>query len=237
MTRTKTLIFITFLIISISTNAQKIEGIYRVDDINLIVADIGMTFSFEQDGTFRKTLYEHLGKKTISGGNYELVGDTLKLNYIRLKATPPNPINILKRERLKSSSDTSFNSMFSNIKVCNSEGEPQPGVILVLQNKKKKPVMAFMSDSAGKFPNLSLYDNYVTDLQFSFLGHQEAYLKTDSLFNFQTDIEVRLNDSSLQYENTEQSFSYLIKKPSQEKIELIPLKGDDKDKLTMIKIE
>src|SRR5690606_13032148 len=129
MKRTKTLILITFLIISISTNAQKIEGIYRVDDINMIVADIGMTFSFEQDGTFRKTIYEHLGKKTISGGNYELVNDTLRLNYIRLKATPPNPINILKRERLKSSSDTTFNPMFSNIKVFSSEGEPQPGVI------------------------------------------------------------------------------------------------------------
>src|SRR5690606_38703789 len=148
----------------------------------------GLTYSFEKNGTFRKTLYEHLGKQTISGGNYELVGDSLKLNYIRLKATPPNPINILNRKRLKSSSDTSFNPMFSNIKIFNSDGQPQPGVNLILQNEDKKPVMAFVSDSTGNFPTLYIYDKYIKQLQFSFLAHLEAYIKTDSLFNYSTDI-------------------------------------------------
>ena len=230
------LIYVIVVFLSLSTSAQKIEGLYKVDDINLVIADIGQSFSFEKNETFRNTTHEHLEQKTISGGYYEVIGDTLKLHYTRIKPSPPDPVNILQKERLKLS-DTSFHPAFSNIKVYDSNGKPQAGVHLILRNEEKKHIMAFASDSSGNFPSLNLYDEYIADLHFSFLGHEPAYLKTDSLFNYQTEIEVKLNDSSLQYDNTEQSFSYLIKKASQEKIELIPLKGDEKDKLTLIRIE
>ena len=110
--------FTILFIFTISTNAQKIAGLYKVDDVNLIVADIGQSYSFEKDGTFKNIIHEHLGQKTISGGNYELKGDTLELNYTRIKATPPDRINILQKERLKLS-DTSFHPAFSNFLVMN----------------------------------------------------------------------------------------------------------------------
>lgn len=236
MKRTNLLCIIIFFL-SLSTNAQKIEGLYKVDDVNLVIADIGQSFSFEKNGTFRNTIHEHLEQKTISGGYYKVIGDTLILHYTRIKPSPPNPVVILEKERLKPLSDASFNPAFYNIKVFDSKGNTQAGVHLILRNEEKKHIMAFASDSSGNFPSLTLYDEYIEDLLFSFLGHEPAYIKTDSLFNYQTEIEVRLNDSSLQYNHKEQSFSYFIKKPSQEKIELIPIKGSEKDKLTLLKIE
>lgn len=125
--------------------------------------------------------------------------------------------------------------MIFKIRVFNSEGKPQPGVHLVLQNKDKKPVMAFASDSTGNFPNLNIFDEYITNLEFSFLGHQEAYLKTDSLFNYRTDIEVRLNDSSREYENIEKTITYHIKNRTQERMELVSNKGNEKYRLILIK--
>src|SRR5690606_37846107 len=121
------LLYIIVFFLSLSTSAQKIEGLYKVDDINLVIADIGQSFSFEKNGTFRNTTHEHLEQKTISGGYYEVIGDTLKLHYTRIKPSPPDPVVILEKERLKPMSDTSFHPAFSNIKVFDSKGKPQAG--------------------------------------------------------------------------------------------------------------
>ena len=216
-------------------NAQIIIGSYKVEDNAMTIADTGRTFDFENDGTFYETIYEHLGKRTISGGNYILKGDNLILNYHKLSNPLPNPMNIVNSEKLKMSSDSSFNPLFTEIKVFNSNGNPQTGVNLVLLNNDKKPVLAFSSDSIGNFPYLSLYDKYITDFQLSFIGHKEVSIKTDSLFNYRTNIEIKLNDSSLQYENTEKTITYFISKLTQEKLELVSNKGENEHKIILIK--
>ncbi|UJH90901.1 hypothetical protein LZ575_19715 [Antarcticibacterium sp. 1MA-6-2] len=58
------ILFTSFLAISICMNAQTIEGNYQVEDIQMAVADIGITYSFKPDGTFRETIHEHLDHKT-----------------------------------------------------------------------------------------------------------------------------------------------------------------------------
>jgi len=216
-------------------NAQIIIGSYKVEDNIMTIADVGRTFDFENDGTFYETIYEHLGKRTISGGKYSLNGDKLILNYNKLSDQLPNPMNIVKSEKLKSSSDSSFNPLFTKIKVFNSNGNLQTGVNLVLLNKEKKPVLAFASDSKGNFPDLSLYDKYITDFQLSFIGHKEVLIKTDSLFNYRTNIEIKLNDSSLQYENMKKSITYFISKLTEEKLELISNMGENEHKIILIK--
>ena len=218
---------IVFILSALSMNAQIIIGSYKVEDRAMATAEIGRTFDFENNGTFYETIYEHLGKKTISGGKYILKGDNLILKYQKLSDPLPNPINIVKSEELNASSDSNFNPLFTKIKVFNSNGNPQTGVHLVLLNNDKKPVLAFSSDSIGNFPYLSLYDKYITDFKVTFIGHKEVLIKTDSLFNYQTNIEIKLNDSSLQYENREKTITYFISKLTQEKIELVSNKGEN----------
>ena len=70
---------------------------------------------------------------------------------------------------------------------------------------------------AGIFQILIFMMNTLWIYYFLFFGHKPASLKMDTLFNYQTEIEVKLNDSSLQYDNTEQSLSFIIRKLSQEK--------------------
>jgi len=62
-------------------NAQDIKGSYRLVDTELTVADIGHTYTFNEDGTFRNTTHEHLNKNTISEGTYSIQQDTLAINY------------------------------------------------------------------------------------------------------------------------------------------------------------
>ena len=101
------------------------------------------------------------------------------------------------------------------------------GVNLLLRNKDKDVIMAFMSNDKGFFPNLSIYDRCINELHVSALGKQETSIKTDSLFGFRTRIKIFLEDASKIKISKETTEKYLIKKMTDQEIELLSLDGQE----------
>lgn len=158
-----------FLISCWNLSSQEIAGLYQLVNPALMVGDIGVTYDFKQDGSFENITYEHLGKTSITGGDYHLAGDTLILEYKKLGTNLQIETKLKTKKELKDPS-----VLFSNIKVFNSKGEPQSGVNLLIQNKEKELVTGFSSDKAGEFPSLSIYDNYIQYFTLSWIAHREV---------------------------------------------------------------
>lgn len=217
----KKIILINLLLFFGSTlSSQEVIGSYKLMDHELAIADVGVTYNFRKNGTFEHIVHEHLEGKSISGGNYHLTGDTLTLEYQELGTNIQGEVKIKKREKLNSSDILS-----SRIKVFNSEGTAQPGVNLLMLNKEKKLVTGFSSNGKGEFLPISVYDNYIQFLTFSFLAHNEISIHTDTLFGYMTEIEVYLKDSSPTFINAEKTIKFLIKSSTSESMELQPLNG------------
>jgi hypothetical protein len=223
-------ILLLFIFFCIEGKGQTIKGDFKLINSSTSVEDIGIMYSFEPNGIFRKIIYEHLNKRTISGGNYRIKEDTLILDYKSLKQDSAKNLVYIKKEKLKDS--TRF---FSNIQILNSKGNPQAGVNLLIKNKDEVIVMGFSSNNEGEYPTLSIYDSYIQYLTFSFLGHQEISINTDSLFGLNTKIRVQLESSSVSYTNTTKSLRYLFKQHN-DSLSLIPLNGNNMESLILKKM-
>ncbi|CAM4063481.1 hypothetical protein [Gillisia limnaea] len=81
MLAVKKFIYLSLFLFSYQAISQEITGTYQLIDPSLIIADLGVTYNFKVNGPFDKTTYEHLGQKTISGGNYHISRDTIVFKY------------------------------------------------------------------------------------------------------------------------------------------------------------
>lgn len=200
--------------------SQEITGLYQLVDPALMAGDIGITYDFKRDGSFENNTYGHLGKTSITGGDYHLAGDTLILKYKHLGTSLQSEIKLKTKKELKDPS-----VLFSNIKVFNSKGEPQSGVNLLIKNKEKEIVTGFSSDKEGEFPPISIYDNYIQYFTLSWIAHREVSIHTDTLFGYTTNIEVYLKDSSVTYNNPGKTIKFLITNRTAQGLYLKPLNG------------
>lgn len=227
----KLIILYFFLFSCFVSMSQEITGIYQLVDQSLVVADAGVTYNFKSNGTFEKSTHEHLEKKYIFGGEYSLRGDTLILKYENIGANPLSEAKLNTKEKLNTSE-----ILNSEIRVFNSKGDPLPGVNLLMQNKEKALVMGFSSDKEGKFPSISIHDNYIQYFTLSFLALKEISINTDSLFGYKTNIEIYLRDSTVTYGNTVKSVKFLILDRTRKSLELQPLNGASNSCLELRKI-
>lgn len=92
-----------------------------------------------------------------------------------------------------------------------------------------------MSDSDGFFPNLSLYDKYLKDFQISAIGKQETIISTDSLFGFDTQVKIFLEDSSKTKISKEVTEKFLIKEITDDEIKLLLF--EEKEMVLLKRIE
>ena len=225
----KILISIFFIFLSVEGKGQTIHGDFKVTNISTSVQDIGIIYSFVPNEVFRKTTYKHLNK-TVSGGNFSIEGDTLILDYKPLERKSTEDLVYIRKDKLVDS--TRF---FSKIQILNSKGTPQAGVNLLIKNQEGDVVMGFSSNNQGAFPVLSVFDKYIQYLTFSFLGHQEVTLNTDSLFGLDTKIRFQLKSNSVTYTNTAKSEKYLIQQ-NVDSLSLIPLNNNKLESLKLKKI-
>ncbi|WP_349526476.1 carboxypeptidase-like regulatory domain-containing protein [Reichenbachiella sp. MALMAid0571] len=110
-----------------------------------------------------------------------------------------------------------------SIKIIDKAGNPIAGVSLALNNSDKKPVLGFLSDNEGKFPQLSIQDEYISLLRFSMIGYQEIDIKMDELFDFICYIDVILADSDIRYIQKEEVEKFLVKEKSEGRIVMLSI--------------
>lgn len=147
------------------------------------------------------------------------------LHYEKYQEPYGNDVEITEKKKIKSNSEAT--PLYTLIQVFEKPGRPKPGAIMVIRNKNQKIVMAFMSDSEGFFPNLSIYDNYIEDFQISALGKQETIVSTDTLFGFRTNIIILFEDASKTKISKETTEKFLIKEITDHGIELLSLEGQE----------
>ncbi|MEQ6117959.1 hypothetical protein AAOP42_00425 [Reichenbachiella sp. MALMAid0571] len=94
---------------------------------------------------------------------------------------------------------------------------------MALNNSDKKPVLGFLSDNEGKFPQLSIQDEYISLLRFSMIGYQEIDIKMDELFDFICYIDVILADSDIRYIQKEEVEKFLVKEKSEGRIVMLSI--------------
>ncbi len=217
----KIIIFLNLLFFSIYLcDAQEIYGKYQLIDASISSMEIGVTYNFQPNGVFENISHEHLGEKIISGGNYTVNKDTLILTYKNLKSNSNCSKNIIEKERIDSS-----NILFADLQVFDSKGKPQIGVHLLLKTKDKNIILGFSSDSEGKFPPLYIYDPYIQFLDLSFVGYNDVSINTDTLFGFDTEFKINLNNSSETYSDHEGTYKFIIKNLDSKGIELVSFPG------------
>lgn len=225
-------LFSIFLLFNYAMNSQNIVGSYYLIDQTVVAGDLGSTLIFEMDGTFKRVAFEHLGEKSIAGGYYRVEGDTLFLEY------KPQGINFQSEIKLIDKKDLNDPGiLFAEIKVFNSNGDPQPGVNLLIQNKEKKLVTGFSSNKEGNFPPLSMYDNYIQYFIISWIGHREVTIPAESLFGYSTNIEVHLKDSTVTYDNSDKIIKLIIIKRNVEGLELQQMNEDNGTVLKLKRIK
>lgn len=233
-------ILITFSLLNIlcfPSIGQELSGNFKRTDPATVARDIGVTYHFGEDNDFEKTISKHLEEKEIQSGTYEVEGDTLHIIYNNGKPSREEQLEFSQKEKLSSSvGNNSPGPIFTKIRALNSNGAPQEGVHLVLQNVKGDPVMAFSSDKEGYFPPLSIYDNYIKYLQLSYLGHQEFKLATDSLFGFRTTLYVQLKDSAIKRVRREGTEKYLIRNYNSNGFELVPFSSNQQELIVLTRI-
>lgn len=192
----------------------------------------GVYYGFD-DSLFTVTTYKHLGRKEIARGSYRIKTDTLYLNYKPQIDPAPSKYVFVKRKKFPvplGMDSTSVDSTTISVKlrVFNKEGKPMQGVSLGLRNKNKETIMAFISDSLGKFPPLSIDDSYIHDFTFVFMGFKPVTINTDTLSGYTSKIKVVLSKSSTYYSDFDGIKSYLIRKKKEDRIILESLEDHKK---------
>lgn len=221
----KNLLIFLFFLLGWSGYTQSITGKFQRTDPATAARDIGVQFFFKKNFKFEKIEFKHLETQEKSHGSYLIVNDTLILHYEKYQKPYGNVVEITEKKKIKSNSDAA--PLYTLIQAFEKPGKPKPGVIMVIRNKDKETVMAFMSDSEGFFPNLSIYDNYLGDFQISALGKQETIIGTDSLFGFRTNITILFENSSKTKISKEATEKFLIKEMTDREIELLSLEEQE----------
>lgn len=219
------IIFLLFFILGFNGYTQDISGKFQRTDPSTAARGIGVQFFFKENLKFEKIEFKHLETQEISHGSYLITNDTLILHYEKYQEPYGNVVEITEKEKIESNSEAT--PLYTLIKVFEKPGKPKPGAIMVIRNKNQKIVMAFMSDSEGFFPNLSIHDNYIEDFQISALGKQETVINTDTLFGFRTNIIILFEDASKTKISKETTEKFLIKEITDHEIELLSLEGQE----------
>lgn len=216
------LVFILFIVIPSFCQSQELLGKYKRVDGGKNFETGGDLITFNKDSTFEIKEFTHTGSTIISQGKFRINRDSLFLKY--MGPYQENHYEVVKSTTLKSY-DEAKNYIYSDIKVLNSEGEPQRGVILALLNKEKDIVMAFESDANGKFPYLNIRDVYIHHLHFSWLGHQDVSIPALDLKGKSTQIVIPLKNDEIKPGNRRDTEVYLIKNINSEILELLSIKS------------
>lgn len=220
-----TLIFLCLFCIWNGVHSQNIKGKFQRADPATAARGITVQLSFSEGQKFEKIEYQHLGAQEKSHGTYRIIKDTLILNYKNYQEPAGNSVDITEKEKINPMG-TDFQSLplYSLIQVFEAPGIPKSGVNLLLRSADQEIIMAFISDEKGFFPNLSIYDHYIKDFQFSAFGKQETVIDTDSLFGFRTKINIFFEDfDKIEISRENYLEKFLIKDISENEIELFSL--------------
>lgn len=192
------IVLVLFTVLPGFCHSQELLGTYKRADGGKNFESGGDIITFNKDSSFEIKEFTHTGSTIISQGEFRINGDSLFLNY--MGPFQENYYDVVESKPLKVS-EKSEDHIYSDIQVLNSAGEPQRGVILVLQNKNKEIIMGFESDANGKFPYLFIQDDYIQYLHFSWLGHREVSIPAVDLREKSTQIIIPLKDDEIESGN------------------------------------
>lgn len=216
------LVFVLFFAIPGFCQTQDLMGTYKRADGGKNFETGGDIITFNKDSSFEIKEFTHTGSTIISQGRFRVNSDSLFLDY--RGPFQKNYYEVVESRPLKVS-EKSKNHIYSDIQVLNSKGEPQRGVILVLHNKEMEIIMGFESDASGKFPYLIIHDDYIQNLHFSWLGHQEVSIPAVELQGKSTKIVIPLKDDEYKYGNRSDTEVYFIKNSNLKILELHSIKS------------
>lgn len=228
------LVLVLFAVIPGFCHSQELLGTYKRTDGGKNFETGGDLITFNKDSSFEINEFTHTGSTIISQGKFQIKSDSLVLTY--LGPFQEDYYDVVGSKPLKAP-EKSEDHIYSDIQVLNSEGEPQRGVILVLQNKEKEIIMGFVSDADGKFPYLLIQDNYIQYLHFSWLGHREVSIPAIDLQGKNTQIVIPLKNDEVEYGNRSDTEVYLIKNINSKILDLLSIKSINTPKVVWEKIQ
>ena len=215
----KILIFIFINITYVNCSSQsKIVGNYLRVDPKIATTEIGEEYKFNHDSTFILTRYINLEQVELLKGSYSLVKDTLIIINGDFKSNNAT----IQKIKAESSGKDYFTA---KIKIIDESEKPISGANLLIRNKRGEIVMVFVSDIKGEFPFLSIYDKYIYDFSFSFIGYHENIVEIIKLFGYNATIEVRL--SKTEYVSSQQEKKYILKKYTEKELVLSSLEDSE----------
>lgn len=215
----------TLLLILINVTSCRAQEIFRGEYIqpNSYLSGEGITYHFT-DSSFTKTTYAHLGVETIAKGSYKVSDDTLLLHYRPLKDPSPSYWEFTDKDSLLALMGKDSYLLTKGIKVqfrsVNKQQESLRGTNLAVRNKKEEVVTGFGADSLGYFPNMFFYGGYIEKFHFSFIGKKPVTIKADTLRGYKADVKIILSDSQIYYSDYDGTKKYLIKRRTNDRIEL-----------------
>ncbi|MCK0161313.1 hypothetical protein [Allomuricauda sp. F6463D] len=211
-----------------------LSGNFTYKSPTVMVNDIGVEYSFNNEGTFNLTKLLHLGSKELSKGLYTISKDTLILQFEPYeKVDAQQNITILSKNKLQSPPIfENSNHCLIKIYVKNINGTPLKGTNLLLKDVDNKTLMAIASDESGEFPELSLQSSIFHRLILSTIEYKEIEIFTEPFFGYSSTIEVKLKSTDIIYKDMSIKKLFLIQKRTNNQIILIQLPKKEKIILT-----
>ncbi|MBW8245259.1 hypothetical protein K1F50_20850 [Muricauda oceani] len=229
------LFFAIFPIVINSCYGQNtLSGNFIYKSPTVMVNDIGVEYSFDDDGTFNRTKLLHLGSKELSKGLYTISKDTLILQFEPYgKMDTIKDVTILGKNKLQSLPifDNSNNCLIK-IYVKDVNGVPLKGTNLLLKDLDNKTLIALVSDESGEFPELNMQSPIFQKLILSTIEHKEIEIYTEPFFGYSSSIEVKLKPIDIIHKNMSIEKRFLIQERTKNKIKLIQLPNKEKIILT-----
>lgn len=175
------------------------------------------------DSSFVVTAYDHIEMQRKAGGFYELSGDTLILEYKPMKDPSPSRYEITSKERFDvplgmQPTERDTNSIMTDLKIVDYDGQPLQEPILILRNKKDEVVMSFSSDTAGAYPPLHIQDEYIASIKIQSLQFKPISIPTDSLRGYQSQLKVILSKSRTYYSQQKDTLKYIFQKKDEGRV-------------------
>jgi len=214
----KILLLIFISITHINCNSQSIIGNYKRVDPKIAATGIGEEYKFNPDSTFILTRYINIDQIELFKGSYSLVKDTLIIKNEEFKN---NNVTIHKTQI----GPSKVESFTAKITIIDEKEKPISGANLLIRNNRGEIVMVFVSDIKGEFPFLSIYDKYIYDFNFSFVGYHENIIETNKFFGYNVTMEVML--SKTKYVSSQLEKKYVLKKHTEKELVLSPLEDSE----------
>lgn len=218
----------TLIATSNCVGQEKIIGEFR--KTNPII-DFGVQYIFNNKNEFQKIENQHLGIKKVAIGHYSISEDSLVLQFEKPINVDTSTYTIIEKEKFTRAPglDNSIRegSASINIQIVNKRHVSLSGANMTLNNKDGKIVLAFISDENGNYPPLSIQDNYIDKLEFSFVGCQTLRIRTDEFFGYASKTQVQLNCDPTRYSFDEKEVKYLIRERTSDKLVLDSIIEDE----------